>query len=500
MMSIVSKSILILRKAAALMLLPLLAWSCQLVTDDFDDETANISNAAQYINITISVSASESPVTRANPTGGEYGDGTVKGSDDPENKVNNITLIFFKDAAGLNTTATPSPEVLFVKKYDVHEASSTEVVYPKAHEHKNTEPEGYPTKEVIYTTGNQRLEETALEVGETYQVLVVANADPDIRVGDKVNSAQTDGRPAVRDMVLNHAFTSVEGSITNVNNFVMTSENPASVTLSSPTIIEEENKFIYYFDCIHIERLAARIDFDTDGGEYYNNTTDDSKSGYKYIVSGGNIFVVTKVIPFNLYNESEYLFKRVQDAWSGTITTTYLGDETMDNTPKANNYVVDPHTAEKNNTNTYSYLSPIAQSMSDTYTQTMNSEANKNGGIITLCYTKENTLMPTSYLKKYATGIAFEGDYYQGSVEGTPEHRVYYHYIRHQGEQSTEYEAKQWNELINTQASAADTPMNIGIVRNNIYRISIKGEGLGTLKIQVQETKWRHVDNPTIYI
>ena len=323
MMSIVSKSILILRKAAALMLLPLLAWSCQLVTDDFDYETANISDATQYINITISVSASESPVTRANPTGGEYGDGTVKGSDDPENKVNNITLIFFKDAAGLNTTATPSPEVLFVKKYDVHEATSTEVVYPKNHEHKGTEPEGYPTKEVIYTTGNQRLEETALEVGETYQVLVVANADPDIRVGDKVNSAQTDGRPAVRDMVLNHAFTSVEGSITNVNNFVMTSENPASVTLSSPTIIEEGNKFIYYFDCIHIERLAARIDFDTDGGEYYNNTTDDSKSGYKYIVSGGNIFVVTKVIPFNLYNESEYLFKRVQDGWSAEPVTTW---------------------------------------------------------------------------------------------------------------------------------------------------------------------------------
>ena len=138
--------------------------------------------------------------------------------------------------------------------------------------------------------------------------------------------------------------------------------------------------------------------------------------------------------------------------------------------------------------------------MSNTYTQTMSSDANKNGGIITLCYTKENTLLPTSYLKKYATGIAFEGYYYEGSLEGTPEHRVYYHYIRHQGEQSTEYEAKQWRGLSDTETSTTGVPMNIGIVRNNIYRISIKGVGQGTLKIQVQETKWRHVDNPTIYI
>ena len=498
MMSIVSKSILILRKAAALMLLPLLAWSCQLVTDDFDDETANISNATQYINITISVSASESPVTRANePKGGEYGDGVVKSEIDRENNVNNITLIFYKDNTGINT-ASDETEVVSVQRYVVRRMKDNEKPSPHT-THKSTEPTGYAAQEILYTTGNQKLEGTLLEKDQTYKVLVVANAFVDVKVGDKM---KTNGSiVGLRDKVIGNVFTGT-GIGEDATDFVMTSETDATVTLTDPDveITSNETSIIYYLDCIHIERLAARIDFDPEGGEYYNNTTDDSKSGYKYIVSGGNIFVVTKVIPFNLYNESEYLFKRVQDAWSGTITTTYLGDETMDNTPKANNYVVDPHTAEKNNTNTYSYLSPIAQSMSDTYTQTMNSEANKNGGIITLCYTKENTLMPTSYLKKYATGIAFEGDYYQGSVEGTPEHRVYYHYIRHQGEQSTEYEAKQWNELSDTEASAADTPMNIGIVRNNIYRISIKGEGQGTLKIQVQETKWRHVDNPTIYI
>ena len=499
MMSIVSKSILILRKAAALMLLSLLAWSCQLVTDDFDDETANISNATQYINITISVSASESPFTRAKePKGGEYGDETEMGSEDPENKVNNITLIFFKDEAGLNTTAATSPEVLFVKKYDVHKATSSDVVYPKNHVHKANEPDGYPAKEVIYTTGNRPLEKNTLVVGETYQVLVIANADPDIRVGDKINSTQTDGRPAVRDMVLNHAFTSVEGSITNVNNFVMTSENPASVTLSSPTIIEEGNKFIYYFDCIHIERLAARIDYCTEGANNY----DETKGGYVYLVgSSSDRFVVTKVTPFNLYNEPEYLFKRVQNAWSGTITTTYLGDETTDNTNIANNYVVDPNTAQKDASHTFTYLSPIAETMSTDYAQMMNSDQNKdraNQNII-IAYARENTLMPTSPLKKYATGLAFEGGYYVNGT-GTPEKRVYYHYLRHQGEneQGTAYQAKRWADINETDCGT--TPMNYGIVRNNIYRVKISGITDDGLNLNIKVKKWDKFEHATIYM
>ena len=95
-MYIVSKSIKLIRMAAAVVLLPLLAWSCQLVTDDYDCENDILGTANKYINVTISVSASDSPVTRANPTGGEYGDGWEKGINTRENKVNNITLIFFQ--------------------------------------------------------------------------------------------------------------------------------------------------------------------------------------------------------------------------------------------------------------------------------------------------------------------------------------------------------------------------------------------------------------------
>jgi len=110
--------------------------------------------------------------------------------------------------------------------------------------------------------------------------------------------------------------------------------------------------------------------------------------------------------------------------------------------------------------------------------------------------------MPSSYLKKYATGLAFEVKYY-ASASATPVTRVYYHYLRHQGEKETgSYQAKQWTDLIDTETGSSTVSMNHGIVRNNIYRVSIESfsDVDGTIKINIEEKHWRHVDNPTIYI
>lgn len=471
---------------------------------DEEESVAYSDVAANYINVTISVSASDNAITRAMPDGGEYGDGTEKGIE-RENEVKNITLIFYQDATGINTTSDEA-EVVSVQRYVVRPVTDNDKLTANdEHGHKNTEPgSDYYGKEVLYTTGNQKLEGTGLVKGVTYKMLVVANAYVDVDEGVKI---KTNGEDiGLRDMVIGNVFTGTGKGI-DATDFVMASETDAEVTLDEPDDIEttsNETSYIYYFPCIHIERLAARIDFDTTGGSYYENPADNTKSGYKYNM-GGDIFVLTSVTPFNLYNENEYLFKRVQNAWPATATT-YLGDETTEAhttlTKVANNYVVDPHTAEKNNDNSFTYLSPIAQYIStgNPYTYSM---ATQQTSPITICYEKENTLMPTSQLKQYATGIAFEGYYYHGTLaDSNPEHRVYYHYIRHQGDKTdTEtYKAKQWSELTADEASTEDIPMNIGIVRNNIYRISIKGDGEGKLEVDVQETKWRHVDNPVIYI
>ena len=482
-MSILSQSVKFIRKAVALMLLPLLASSCQLVTDD-DYETDN-GTAKQYINITISVSADNLSFTRA-PQGGEYGDGVVN-SIARENLVNNITLIFYQDNTGINTTSDDAV-VACVKSYAVR--PFTEGDLPNSHTHKTGEPTDMQSNEVLYTTGNQKLEETPLEVGQSYKVLVVANANVDVFVGEPIKE--------VREKVLSSIYTG-NGSGINATNFVMTSENDATMTLSNPTVDTSsgENRFVYYFDCIHIERMAARIDYCTSGAIY-----DATYGGYVYSGETENDFyVVTKVTPFNLYNENEYLFKRVQDAWPATATT-YLGNEST------SNYVTDPNTANKDNSQTFSYLSPIAQDMNNEYTQVMSSLSDgqtiTSGGFnnVIIAYPRENTLMPSSHLKKYATGLAFEVKYYPNAT-ATPTTRVYYHYLRHQGELSTgSYQAKQWADLSDTETGSSTVSMNHGIVRNNIYRVSIESFSTveGTITLKIEEEKWRHVDNPTIYI
>lgn len=498
-MSIVSKSIQILRMAAAFLLLPLLASSCQWVTDDYDDETADISNATQYINITVSISAASSPVTRA-PLGGEYGDGAEMGNDN-ENYVKDITLIFFKDAAGVNTTNT-NTEVLYVKKYDVHEATLDDYYYPSDyyyHTHKDTEPKtGYYNQEVVYTTGDQPLEENTLEAGETYQVLVVANADPNVTVHDKI--------VAVRDKVLNVTY---DGTGTNTTNFVMTSETDARITLKNPTVISNENKAIYYFDCIHMERLAARIDYWAENSNGYK--TSYATPGYEYAVKkpdgtdSEDRFVLTSITPFNLNmgtTGNEYLFKRTNDT-----TNPYLADETI------TNWVTDPYTSGKNAAShpdwMVSTLTSVVSNLANTYNITMASQqANLlsigNKDDIIIAYPRENTLRPNgdSPLYYYATGLAFEGYYYRKG-SGTGEHRVYYHFIRHQGEQNDAYDAWTSDNIDNAKTTycPTTTAMNFGIVRNNIYRISVNQvtDG-GLLQLRIAVHDWRNVEHPIIYI
>ena len=467
---------------------------------DQEESVVDSDPAANYINVTISVSASDNAFTRA-PLGGEYGDGTEKGIE-REYKVKTVTLIFYKDEGDPNTNINTNSEtavVKCVKRYIVRPITDNDLPTGYDHSHKTGESTTAQGQEVLYTTGNQKLDDPLLEIGETYKLLVVANTYVDVNVGEKIKD--------VRDNVLDAVYTG-SGSGVDATDFVMTSETDASVTLADPTIesTSSQTNRIYYFPCIHLERLAARIDYYTKGAEY-----SATYQGYKYNLGSTDddgFYVVTKVTPFNLYNGQEFLFKRVRDNWTdATPVVTYLGNEGL------TNYVVDPQTAYKDNSNTVQpdYLSPILESMGNSYAQMMNNVgASQKFEILTkdniiIAYPKENTLMPSSYLKKYATGIAFEAKYY-ANASANPLTRVYYHYLRHQGElDSGSYQAKQWADLIDTESTSSHTPlvpMNYGVVRNNIYRISIEGFSTveGTIKIKIEEKKWRHVDNPTIYI
>ncbi len=460
-----------------------------------EGEVVNYSTPANYINITISVSTGENPVTRA-PQGGEDGDGREAGFV-RENTVSGITVILYK-GTGLNDA---SAKIDFIRYFTVTEENNLEGRDPQSTTYNYQASETYRS-EARYTTGDQKIEDEELDFSGTYHVLIVANKNI---ISDNCQK----GTPIsnVLNLNINDIYTvddADKAKPDKYQQFVMTSERDAIIDFNSMAPVQKEgvqNGLVYrVMKPLLIERMSARIDYYTSGAVY-----DSDKNGYKYQVgSSSDIFVVTKVTPFNLYNEQEYLFKRVRTNWTdATPTYTYLGDENEDN------YVEDPKTSAKNNGNTNQpdYLSPIAEMMSTDYAQIMNNLSNDqktkidNKDNIIIAYPKENTLMPTSYLKNYATGVAFEGYYYFGGT-GTGEKRVYYHFLRHQGESSASYQTKLYSDITGSETCANDVPMNFGVVRNNIYRISIESiSPMGEyIKIKIEEEKWRHVDNPAIYI
>lgn len=539
MTSLLSKSIRILRLAAALLLLPVLGVSCQMMKEDFADEMP-VADAPRYINISVSVSASANALTRAYPIGGETGDGLEKGQE-WENAVDNITLIFFQDATDGINTQSDDVKALFVKKYAVHRINPSDL--PNAHDHTTDGWTGENDDlEVIYSTGDQRLDETDLEVGQSYQVIVVANADPLVVKGDKIKD--------VREKVRNVVYTK-SGVGTNAADFVMASERDATIRLANPVVNTTENRYTYYFDCIHMERLAARIDFLTTYGGQKKAATDDtpatdntqatwtsgkysdgttSLSGYEYTLfsdateadpTSNDHFLVVGFTPFNVSDGQEFFVKRTNDAQK-----PYLRQETT------TSWVRDPYSYAAANADktTAAYPDHITQRLENLTTVEgvtasirhlpLTAQSGiKIGGVdnVIVGYVKENTITAATPLFYYATGLAIEGYYFRNGTTTGGEHMVLYTFLRHQGEATVNepYDAftfsfkadkKRQKTLDEVKAMKCkeNVAMNFGVVRNNIYRVSInrivKADDAPEVTLHIKVKKWDKFVHIPIYM
>ena len=504
---------------------------------NYDEEGSVVyGDATKYINITLSVSASNEAVTRATPVGGETGDGLEKGNN-RENLVNTISIFFYEDNAGINTS-DENTKVAFFATYPVTKTDN----YYGTHNHQlgGDSPAGWAGEnndnEVIYSTGDQLLDANALDVTKTYHAIVVANA-PYTLLSDIIVNETTIAQ--VREMVVSTVY---DGTGVNIDaqNFVMSSERDATVTFTNRKVDNDRNTITYYFECIHIERLAARIDFwaktkdpDQTTPTYieagYDADTYDH-AGYVYNVGKKDAdekqdhFVLTSITPFNVMNGNEYLLKRTNNE-----TNPYLAKETT------TNWVLDPYSALSGGKNGTAHPDYLVSKLTDVKTNIANdfnivlstcqtattgttegkkfsiAENSVTADNIIIGYPKENTLnggiTPLYY---YATGLAFEGYYYKktatkdasGKYTGGTR-KVFYHFLRHQGEQDAAYSALT-DETLNTETKCPVSPaMNFGIVRNNIYRVSIESitpdenDIKVTLKIKVK--KWdKFVHTPII--
>lgn len=483
----------------SLLLLPLLC-ACSFyeytpADDSADDPTSSTLPTEKYINLSIVVSSGNEGTTRANPNGGEEGDGREDGTQ-RENLVTGITLIFYQDPdnKGLNTTSDDA-KIEIIKHYPVSRTTATN--------------DG-ERDEAFYSTGEQPIG-SDFNLNAKYHVIAVANWDltqeDEFQVGKTIKG--------IRDH-LTATIYSGSGIGIDAVNFVMSLEKDYTIDFSKIEPEKNGNKLVYNIEKgIHIERLAARVDFWMKGATYNGD-----RKGYVYNVEGesGDEFVLTAVTPFNLYSGGEYLFKRITgDAskdWSNGDDVTYLGDERVTTPETPYNYVLDPYTYSKtantvpsdNNTTSPGYmmadyaLDNFLKTSGSTYeskkqllaellSSTMQNESPKSsytegsetGDNIIICYPKENTLWTKTPLYYYATGLCIEGYYYKKST-GTSEKLIYYGFLRHQGEQSSgsySMETGKSLEEVRTKLQNNENilkgsfPMNFGVVRNNIYRISI---------------------------
>lgn len=477
---------------------------------NYDQEGIEEVNAANYyINLAISVSNGNDYSTRAGelPTGGEDGDGREAGFE-RENTITGITLILYQDGTGINTTANPTLDL--VRYFPVTlEVGGRETQGEDLSPHK---------EEARYTTGNQPLGKNhKLNLSGTYHAIVIANA-PELTASLIEGTSKLSD---VRDVTSKFIYLGdPTKSAAECTNFVMSSEADNTINFSTAivTSLDRDKLLDVTAQPLVIERLAARIDFWSANSEGYDDTH-YSKKGYVYNVTGSatDKFVVTGIIPFNLNNADaiygfEYLIKRLKDDLS-VSTVKYLADE-----EKTTSYVIDPMTISYKASpyKLKSSLGDLYDMLGDEHvdiesTSYFHSIESMHGSTdaastisgkenVIVCYPMENTLLPTTPLYYYATGIAIVGYYYKNGT-GAGTRFVYLTYLRHQGDKAT-YDVLPFTTPLATDATmGTTTPMNYGIVRNNIYRVSINSiDKKSAVELSIKVKKWDPYIHDFIYM
>ena len=351
------------------MLVTALAAGCAQEDIGNDPSEGGGMSATSYVSL--SFASPQGTPTRANPTGGETGDGQETGQD-YENAITSAVAFFYQgtDQKGVNSGGN-TPIKAFVSFNNIG----------------NGTDENSTGVDRKYTTSPQQVD---LENG-TYNVIVVANPGTDWWTGRSITLAD------VRDYIQTTAWTVSESGYSN---FVMTSAADATLTLNSnpesdPATAE-----------VNVERMAARLDYKAEASY---TCTDPAYSGATVEITGAALV--------NNLTEGSYLLKRVADDVNGN-NLSYLGDETADENGVATNYVLDPWTASKNG-NLYGTWFMNGSPDPNWWAGYVQPGTSVSDGAETwqrIGYTLENTTAADAAGSDYSTGVVFKAKFYPKGV------------------------------------------------------------------------------------
>lgn len=394
------------RGAALSLALSLMAAGCSMGDDlECPPEQGTSGSAVSgpaYVQLSFSTAANG--LTRANPNGGEQGDGSEAGQT-YENAVSSaVAFLFAHNDDGVNAA---NPATVTV----------TPVRFSKVTGNGQT-----------YTTVAQKVGD--IDYGQ-YDVIVVANPGGD----DWWSSVST--LKDLQKKIMKTAWTqNADGTYTD---FLMASADDAVTPLN----VTEDNttEANAAKTAVSVERVAARVDYKA-LNEY--TCTDDNYKGATVEITGATIV--------NRFTAGSYLLKRTADDVQGT-NLKYLGLEKATGTDmQATNYVLDPWTADKTEANlqgtpfivegqnvaaaglydadTYIPYIPTRSDNPEDWADYCKAGATKatEDGYLRVGYALENTTDRLSTSLNYNTGIVFKAQFYPEGVDGYTDGQTFFTY------------------------------------------------------------------------
>lgn len=294
-------------------------FSCDLIHDDDMKCQHYTADGVPFAYVGLNISAgSANQVTKANPTGGEEGDGREEGVRD-ENVVSTIIAFFFESDKGINSDAS-TPIV-------ARQSWLSSAFTYKGNTQYTTDP----------------IEVEHLQVGHTYDVLVVTNVNPTF--GMDVNTLGE-----LRNMTTSDIWKYERDWTCNDERYIHTKFVMASADAGNKLFIHNANSSTNpaTTSLINVERLSARVDYQARGSEgeaagvyTVKDKTTNAEIGKAKILGAMLINTLNATA-------SSYLFKHVtkenEDFTTGAID--YLGLETVKGGNVATNYVLDPKSRE----------------------------------------------------------------------------------------------------------------------------------------------------------
>lgn len=415
-----------------------------------------------YVELRIVIPAVNPSTTRANPIGGEEGNGREHGVL-KEDLIHNVNIFFYKGNDGLDGDGeTKILHHIYYNIDDIYDEENSPLV-----------PETRPEFEKNYLNLKFDLAEDFAKLGAGTNFAAIANIGQ-IQKGD-IKKLE-DLRELVVSRYSDNAWGSYDPYSVNAENmdyFLMSTaynenhrygdENSGYDYTGSNTI---EKSGQNYSGTTTLERMYARIDLwynakDNAGIEDNSETGVGKSDRLVYAVKDavddkdtGNKVYIYNVLPVNVMRVPSFLFKKVTstkpNSWDGTtlsnLTEFNWGGKEYVLNGKPSNYVIEPNTTKKTKEGTGNLDTWYKSSKTDQVKKEIEYDKDRNiaddKGKISLYYSKEqgaagndpkdyncdrvsiisyaneNTQGTDCFHPNYLTGLAFRAVYVPSKVTG----------------------------------------------------------------------------------